>query len=364
MEQTLSEKLAALSKKAGAIGASLPLTPDTDALGQPIAVAGHDLPNRLIYAPAPCFDAAESGAPTAATVTRYSAAVQERCYAQIWLELTAIDESGRRDPHQLMLTAENIDVFAAFVRQLRATAKALHGAEPQILITLDHAGREALSPVVMEPTLLTPEGAEVISDTDLRGLIVTCANVAQYAAEAGFDGYALNAADRSLFGESLASFHRDRLFNSPFGGDFDDRTRFLRDCYTAAYMTAPTLIPAIRLTLSDGIAQPDGWGMSFENETHPDVCEPSMLLNVLHALYGVSLVNCTIGIPGVNWMNGEPESELIRVSRLCSCIAMIDSNLQENVQLILPESGMAEIPFDNLAAGMVGGEFASFAAYL
>ena len=88
-----------------------------------------------------------------------------------------------------------------------------------------------------------------------------------------------------------------------------------------------------------------------------------MLLNVLHALYGVTLVSCTIGIPGVSWMNGAPEPELIRVSRLCSCIAMIDSNLQENVQLILPESGMQEIPFEHLSAGMIGGEFASFAAY-
>ena len=70
-----------------------------------------------------------------------------------------------------------------------------------------------------------------------------------------------------------------------------------------------------------------------------------------------------IGIPGVSWMNGAPEPELIRVSRLCTCIAMVDSNLQENVQLILPESGMQEIPFEHLSAGMIGGEFASFAAY-
>lgn len=360
----ITEKLAALRRESSEIGVFLPLTEQTDVLNTAWKYGETAYASRMIYQPEPVFDADESGAPTAATVSRYTAAIRQRAYAQIWLELTAIDGGGRRDPHQLMLTAQNVSVFAALVKQLKATAKALHGNEPQIIVTLDHAGKDAMRPLIMEPTQFTPEGAEVISDEALYGLVVVCSNAAEFAAQAGFDGYALNASDRSLFGESLAAFHRDRLFNSPFGGDFDDRTRFLRDCYTAILLAAPSLIPAIRLTVSDGIAQPDGWGMAFEFESHPDVYEPTLLLNILHALYGVSLVSCSVGIPGINWMNGDPESELIRVSRLCTCIAMIDSNMQENVQLILPNRGVEELPFENLAAGMISGEFASFAAYL
>ncbi|MBQ3940494.1 MAG: hypothetical protein II723_05210, partial [Oscillospiraceae bacterium] len=88
-----------------------------------------------------------------------------------------------------------------------------------------------------------------------------------------------------------------------------------------------------------------------------------LLLNILRELYGVELVSAGIGIPGINWMRAEsPEDELIRVSRLCTCIAMVDSNLQEDVRLIVPDL-CEEIPFANLAAGMIGGAFASFAGY-
>ena len=125
------------------------------------------------------------------------------------------------------------------------------------------------------------------------------------------------------------------------------------------------LLFSVRLSLSDGIAQPDGWGMAFEDEAAPDLYEPALLLKILQTLYEVKLVLCTAGIPGVNWMRAEePEEELITVSRLCTCIAMLDSDMQQNIYLIVPEQKTEMIPFENLAAGMIIGEFASFAGYL
>ena len=120
----------------------------------------------------------------------------------------------------------------------------------------------------------------------------------------------------------------------------------------------------IRLCLSDGIPQPDGWGMAFEDSSAPDLYEPALLLKILQALYGVSLVICSVGIPDINWMcEAQPESDLLRYSRLCTCIAMLDSDLQQNVQLVLPELKTDDIPFANLAAGMISGEFASFGGF-
>lgn len=361
MEETT---LSALQMQARETGVFLPLSADTAALEMPEASTADRLPNRMICQIKPVFDADENGTPTEATAARCCAAVRARPYAQVWVGPAALCPEGRRDARQLMLNAQTAGAFSALVSQITQAAEQAHGFAPQIVLLLEHAGKDAAAPCIMEPTPLAPEGAQVISDEALRELIVTCGNAAKLAQQAGFSAAALNAADRNLFGESLAAFHRDRLFNSPFGGDFDDRTRLIRDCFTAMRVAAPELQLAIRLTLADGIAQPDGWGMAFEAESHPDVYEPTLLLRILHALYGVSLVSCTVGIPGLSWMCAEePESELIRVSRLCTCIAMVDSNLQENVRLILPDTENADIPFDCLAAGMIAGEFASFAAF-
>ena len=105
--------------------------------------------------------------------------------------------------------------------------------------------------------------------------------------------------------------------------------------------------------------------MAFEDSSAPDLYEPGLLLKIMQALYGVELVFCTIGIPQINWMlAAEPESDLIRLSRLCTCIAMLDSDLQQNVQLVVPELPSEDIPFANLASGMIAGEFASFGGFL
>ena len=105
--------------------------------------------------------------------------------------------------------------------------------------------------------------------------------------------------------------------------------------------------------------------MAFEDSTAPDLYEPALLLKIMQELYGVELVICSIGIPNINWLlEPEPESVLIRMSRLCTCIAMLDSDLQQNVQLVVPEIVTDEIPFENLASGMIAGEFASFGGFL
>lgn len=358
-QNDVKSTIEAYRKQARETGVFLPLADDTAPLFTETEFNGRPVRSRIVLQPEAAFDADENGAPTAATVSRYCEAVKACCCGIVWIEPTAFTADGRADAHQLLLNADTAPQFAAMLSAIRAASQAAHGSAPQIILTLSHAGRRALSPVRMtqpdSPADTTPE----ITDDALLHLIVDCGAAAAAAEAAGFDGAALHAADRSLFGESLAAYHRD----GRFGGDFDDRTRFVRDCYTAMRVAAAKLSFAIRLSLSDGIPQPDGWGMAFEVESHPDVYEPCLLLNILRELYGVELVSAGIGIPGINWMRAEsPEDELIRVSRLCTCIAMVDSNLQEDVRLIVPDL-CEEIPFANLAAGMIGGAFASFAGY-
>ena len=341
-------------------GVFLPVIHDTEALNQPAELHGVTLPNRAVLQMTSGFDADESGAPSEETVARYANAVRGRLYSIVYLEPAAITPDARSQEWQLVLSERTQNAFAKLCEAIRAASQEAHGSAPLIIALLDHAGHRALSPAAAECSPSMPTHAPLISDDDLTRLVISCGEAARAAETAGVSGIALNVSGRNLFGESLAAYHRP----GKFGGDFDDRSRFIRDCYTAMKMTTASLFFSIRLSLSDGLPQPDGWGMSISGSA-PDIYEPSLLLKILRELYGAELVSCEIGIPGINWMaEPEAEDEIIRLSRLWTCIAMVDSNLQQNVQLVLPEQAEQTIPFSNLAAGMIGGEFASFAGYL
>lgn len=350
----------AIRVEASKTGLFLPLIESTDAITAPAELHGRSLPNRAVLQMTGGYDADENGAPTAATVQRYTEAVSETCYGIVFLEPAAVTPEARTEVGQLMLIPALQEAFQSFCAAIKEASLAAHGTAPLIVALLDHAGHHALIPAAAECSQNFPTDAPLISDDEMTQLVISCAEAAKAAAQAGCDGIALNVTGRNLFGESLAAFHRE----GRFGGDFDDRTRFVRDCYTAMKLSAGNLFFSIRLCLSDGLPQPDGWGMSMSGNA-PDIYEPSLLLKILHELYGAELISCEIGIPDINWLAAaEAEPEIVRLSRLCTCVAMVDSNLQQNVQLILPELAGQGIPFANLAAGMIAGEFASFAGFL
>ena len=351
-----------IREQASDIGVFFPLSYETEALGMKGTLHGHSLANRNVLQMQPVQDADASGAPTAETIARYQAAVREKQYSIVLLEPAVIADNARHQVGDLVLNEKTQAAFTELISAIKKAAKDAHGTEPLVVALISHAGHHALYPVSMEHSPSLPTDARILTDDELTAMVIQCGHAAKSAELAGADGIALNAADRSLFGESLAAFHRD----GKFGGDFDDRSRFVRDCYTAMKMlTTDKLFYTIRLTLSDGIPQPDGWGMAFEDSAAPDLYEPALLLKILQALYGVELVFCTIGIPEINWLlAAEPESDLIRLSRMCTCIAMLDSDLQQHVQLVVPEMPTEDIPFANLASGMIAGEFASFGGFL
>ena len=356
------KQISDIREEASEIGVFFPLSYETESLDMPGELHGHAIANRAVLMMQCGNDADASGAPTAATIARYQAAVREKQYSIVLLEPAAIAENARKHDHDLVIGEKTQHAFAQLIQAIRDAAQEVYGTEPLVAALLDHAGHHALYPVSMEHSPSLPTDARILTDDELTAMVITCGNAAKAAELAGADAIALNAADRSLFGESLAAFHRD----GKFGGDFDDRTRFVRDCYTAMKMlTTDKLFFTIRMTLSDGVPQPDGWGMAFEDSAAPDLYEPALLLKIMQTLYGVELVFCTIGIPQINWMlSAEPESDIIRLSRLCTCIAMLDSDLQQNVQLVVSEQKTEEIPFANLASGMIAGEFASFGGFL
>ena len=243
------DTIESLRRQAREIGLFLPLAEgdaQTAALQQTAALHGRTLKNRAALLMQPVFDADENGAPTAETVARYCSAVRQRAYGILWTEPIAVLPDARADAHQLMLTEENKDAFQAMLQAVAQAAEEAHGFSPVPVALLGHAGSYALRPVTVEPHPYLPKRFTVLTDDDLTGLVVSCGEAAARAEQAGFAGVALNACNSELFGESLAAFHRD----GRFGGDFDDRTRFLRDCYTAMYMTVEQIGRSTRLNSS------------------------------------------------------------------------------------------------------------------
>ncbi|MCQ2417854.1 MAG: hypothetical protein MJ071_08610 [Oscillospiraceae bacterium] len=354
-----------LRDEAKDIGVFLPLINDLEPLQVSETLHNEELSSRAVLMMQAYHDGDAKGAPTEKTIERYQNAVRSRQYSIVYTEPLAISAESREYDNDLALTEETKAGFERLVMAIKAASKEAFGSEPLCIALLSHAGKNAVVPCIMEAvdeeTAQQDPQITFLSDKELTELVIQCGSSAKIAEQAGFRGTAVNAADRTLFGESLAAFHR----TGKFGGDFDDRSRFLRDCYTAMKMMTGNLIFSIRLSLSDGLPQPYGWGMAFEDECSPDLYEPALLLKILQALFDVQLVACSIGIPGKNWMDADtPETDLIKIGRLCTCIAMLDSDMQQNVYLIIPETESEEIPFENLAAGMILGEFASFGGYL
>jgi len=297
--------LAELTAAIDALGLDLPASDDVSVLLTPASLGRRMLPNRLAVHPMEGCDATDDGAPDELTFRRY-----ERFAAGgaglIWLEATAVVPEGRANPRQLHLHAASAEGFAELVRRTRAAAA---GHEPVLILQLTHSGRYSRpagrpEPViahhsaVLDPPAGLPADHPLIGDDELDALQDAYVQAARLAAEAGFDGVDVKACHRYLVNELLASHTRT---GSRYGGDYDGRTRFLRQ--TVAKVAAAVggrIEVACRLNVYDGIARPFGWGVSEAPGDGPvptpDLAEPIRLVGQLIDA-GLTCLSVTAGNP-------------------------------------------------------------------
>jgi 2,4-dienoyl-CoA reductase-like NADH-dependent reductase (Old Yellow Enzyme family) len=133
---------------------------------------------------------------------------------------------------------------------------------------------------------------------------------ARLAQASGFDFVDLKHCHGYLGHEFLGAYHRP----GPYGGSFENRTRFLRELVGIVRASAPALEIGIRLSAYDSIpfvadAQTGrgvpvqapgqlpytwGFGVDVQNPTLPDLAEAKLLLALLLSL-DVRLVNISAG---------------------------------------------------------------------
>ena len=300
-----------LREELAELGLSLPIDMDVNVLGEAVAVARLQTPNRFVVQPMEGFDSDRDGGPGELSFRRY------RRYAEggaglIWFEATAILHEARSNPRQLWLHEGSVDTYARLVEATREAARKNFGHDLVMTIQLTHSGRYskpegeprpmiAHHSEVLDPKHGLPPDYPLVTDDYLDRLEDTYVEAARLAARAGFDGVDIKSCHRYLISELLASFTRE----GKYGGSLENRSRMLREVTARVAAEVPGVFVTTRMNVYDAIPRPYGFGVDRDDYQVPDLREPIEVIGQLREL-GLPLLNVTIGNPYYNPHYGRP----------------------------------------------------------
>ena len=240
-------------------------------------------------------------------------------------EAVAVRQDGRANPNQLLLHEQNLAGIAELRELLLAKHREHFGDTDDLLIGLQltHSGRfarprEKRTPeprVIYRHPLLdgkfgVRDDAAVFSDTELSQLIDDFVRAAVLAQRAGYTFVDIKHCHGYLGHETLSALDRP----GPFGGSFENRTRFLTRIVEGIRAEAPRLEIAVRVSVFDFVpfeTQADGVGGPLATANYRyafggdgsglgiDLTEPHQLMTLFKQL-GIELVCTTCGSPYYN----------------------------------------------------------------
>lgn len=287
------------------LGLNLDFSPDYKVLGESISLGTRTIPNRLVVQPMEGFDAINGGEPGELTFRRYLRYAKGGA-GLIWFEAVAILPEGCTNPRQLVINEQTVDGLARLVDATKQAAWEQYQQEPYCVIQLTHSGRFSKPtggrrPIIAvhDPLFDQVVGNDgdypVLTDAELERIRDLYGEAARLASRAGFDGVDLKACHRYLVSELLAAKQR----SGKYGGDYEHRTRLLKEIVQLVKGAVPDLGIAVRLNGTDLVATDNTWGVAAGQPLQPDLSEPVRLARELAAL-GVSLLNVTAGTPYYN----------------------------------------------------------------
>ena len=359
------QSLADVRSTSDALGTSLPLSEDLSALFAPLTIGGHTANNRIAFQPMEGTDGTADGAPGELTRRRYLRFAHGGP-GLIWFEAVATVPEARASAHQLRITQENLDQCKRLVDEIRETSLKANGYAPIIIMQATNSGRYSKPQGFPEPLIAyncppledTPlDASRILSDDTLRRYEAAFGPAARLAQKAGFDGVDVKCCHRYLACELLSAFTRP----GPYGGSFENRTRFLKNAYRAAQAAVTgDFILTSRMNAYDGFPYPYGFGVNPGDMT-PDMTEAIRLIGELKDEFHIPLINITMGNPYKNPHVNRPydhgnyvpdEHPFVGLSRMMQGVAQIQQAHPE-----LPVIGSAFSYLrqfaPNLAAGMV-----------
>lgn len=324
--------------RAGAreLGAAVHFEDTLDAVFRPVTIGNRTIGNSMGIHPMEGCDGTLDGRPDELTVRRWKR-FGEGGAKLIWGEATAVVPEGLANPRQLLINEPNLRSLADLVNETRMAHKQRFGSADDLLIGLQltHSGRYSYRrpliayhhPQADRATWLDkakgirmPADYPVLSDGDLERLEDAYVAAARRAFSVGFDFIDLKQCHTYLLNELLGA----RTRPGRYGGDFEGRTRFIRNTLgkIRAELGKDVLI-ASRMNAFDGVpfgkdpATGMGTPMPFEtpyrysfgvNVDDPikeDLTEPMALIRLMRT-FGVCMVNVSMGSPYYNMHYGRP----------------------------------------------------------
>jgi 2,4-dienoyl-CoA reductase-like NADH-dependent reductase (Old Yellow Enzyme family) len=300
---------------------------DVAALQQPLLLGEKRIGNRFAVLPMEGWDATPDGYPSPLVERRWQR-FGESGAKLIWGgEAVAVRPEGRANPQQLLINAQTLPHLARLRQGLVEAHQAHFGAADDLLIGLQltHSGRFArpYDKKRMVPQILyhhplldkkfgLPEDYPLLSDGQIQALIADFIQAATLAAQAGFEFVDIKHCHGYLGHEFLSAVDRP----GPYGGSFENRTRFLREVVAGIRAAVPQMQIGVRLSAFDWLPFRPGQDHRGEPEAfagtrYPyafggdgsglgiDLSEPHAFLELLQSL-DIRLVCLSAGSPYYN----------------------------------------------------------------
>ena len=320
--------------------------------------------NRACTHPMEGWDGTPDGRPTDLTIRRWANFGRSGAKLIWGGEAVAVCHAGRANPNQLCLKPENLGDFVQLRQTLVDHHRQAYGRTDDLLIGLQltHSGRFAqpnvkgkAEPVILyhhpflDPRVGIGPDYPLMTDGEIGGLIAQFVTAAGLAQQAGFDFVDIKHCHGYLGHEFLSAVTR----SGPYGGSFENRTRFLREVVDGIRGACPGLRMGVRLSAFDfpqfkpdpltGIGRPVAesgypflFGAAPGRPLEVDLGEAREFLALLKTL-GIEMVNITGGSPYYNphiqrptrtpTVDGyqPPEDPLVGVARHVQACAILKS---------------------------------------
>lgn len=305
-------------------------------LAEPLEVGQFTVGNRWCVHPMEGWDGTADGRPSEHTLRRWQNFGLSGCKLIWGGEAFAVQQDGRANPNQLYYRPENETAIDELLQALISAHEQQFGPNSSrdllVGLQLTHSGRYARPnrKYLAEPRIAyhhplldrrvgiaADDDSRVWSDGEIEKLIERYVIAAKMAERLGFQFVDVKSCHGYLGHEFLSAFTRP----GAYGGDFEGRTKFLRDIITGIRAECPQLMIGVRLSLYDfppfrgretasgkpGVGVPEEWtrdypgfGCNRDNPLEIDLMEPLRLIEWLHRDYGVAVFNLSAGSPYYN----------------------------------------------------------------
>lgn len=306
-------------------------------LAQPLRVGAFTVGNRWCVHPMEGWDGTADGKPSEHTLRRWRNFGLSGCKLIWGGEAFAVQQDGRANPNQLYYRPENETAIDELLQTLISAHEQRFGPNSSrdllVGLQLTHSGRYSRPGSKVEPRIVyhhplldrrvgiaPDDDSRIWTDGDIRRLIDNYVIAAKLADRLGFQFVDVKSCHGYLGHEFLSAFTRP----GPFGGDFEGRTKFLRDIIAGIRSECPNLMIGVRLSIYDfppfraedretasvtrGVGIPEafdgkdypGFGCRRDNPLEIDLTEPIRLIEMLHRDCGVALFNLSAGSPYYN----------------------------------------------------------------